>query len=70
MTSEQLLDVDGDPIPELSTLGPQQIRSLKESKARINVFEGAIFFRHEIQRPRHGDLRRGWVLRDPMDHHG
>lgn len=42
MTSDQILDVDGDPIPEVSTLGPQQIRSLKESKARINVFEGAI----------------------------
>lgn len=40
--SDPLLDVDGDPIPEVSTLGPQQIRSLKESKARINVFEGAI----------------------------
>lgn len=41
MTSE-LLTVDGEPIPELSTLGPQQIRSLKESRGRINVFEGAI----------------------------
>lgn len=40
--TDQLLDVDGDPIPEVSTLGPQQIRSLKESKARINIFEGAI----------------------------
>ncbi len=28
--------------PELSTLGPQQLRSLRESKARVNIFEGAI----------------------------
>lgn len=40
--SDPILDVDGDPIPEVRTLGPQQIRSLKESKARINIFEGAI----------------------------
>ena len=31
-----------DDIPEVSTLGAQQIRSLKESKARVNIFEGAI----------------------------
>jgi PBSX family phage terminase large subunit len=40
--TEILRDVDGDPIPEVQSLGPQQIRSLKESKARINIFEGAI----------------------------
>src|SRR5690606_31035277 len=34
MTDEEL--------PEVNTLGPQQIRSLKQSRARVNVFEGAI----------------------------
>lgn len=29
-------------LPEVRTLGPQQIRSLRESRARVNVFEGAI----------------------------
>jgi PBSX family phage terminase large subunit len=33
---------DAETIPEVSTLGPQQIRSLKQSKARVNIFEGAI----------------------------
>jgi PBSX family phage terminase large subunit len=31
-----------DETPEVSTLGPQQFRSLRESKARVNIFEGAI----------------------------
>ena len=40
--TDEILTVDGEPLPEMSTLGPQQIRSLKESRARINIFEGAI----------------------------
>lgn len=31
-----------DDLPEVQTLGAQQIKSLRESKTRINVFEGAI----------------------------
>lgn len=31
-----------DDLPEVNTLGAQQIKSLRESKTRINVFEGAI----------------------------
>lgn len=31
-----------DELPEVNTLGAQQIKSLRESKTRINVFEGAI----------------------------
>lgn len=31
-----------DDLPEVSTLGPQQIKSLRESRTRINIFEGAI----------------------------
>lgn len=35
-------DVVPDAHEDITTLGPQQLRSLKESKVRVNVFEGAI----------------------------
>lgn len=35
-------DVEAEVLPEVASLGPQQKRSLVESRARINIFEGAI----------------------------